>query len=228
MNPIEIHSSTAPVLGNVTLIRRSALAASVLVLAMVLVFLFTGIGQDPLQFVHPVAQYTELLLRDPPILRLAIGLDNAFVLAYATMFLALGARLWREGAPRELVVASGALLGLSALLDLAENMHFLLMISMAQQGLVLGGGEIELQVWESLLKFHASYLGLLLLGLALPTHSGSSRLLSFLLRWVQWPVGLLIYIMPASLAKPLVIVRFTFFLVSLLLLAAVYWRGEAD
>ena len=107
-------------------------------------------------------------------------------------------------------------------------MHFLSMISMAQQALPLSAGEIEFQVWESLLKFHASYLGLLLLGLALPTHTATRRLLSFLLRWVQWPVGLLIYITPASLAKPLVMVRFSFFLVSLLLLAAVYWRGEAD
>ena len=228
MNTSKALHHAAPASGDIALIRRSALAASALVLAMVLVFVFTGIGQDPLQFVHPVAEYTELLLRDPPVLRLAIGLDNAFVLAYATMFLALAARLWREGAPRELVVASGALLALSALLDLGENMHFLSMLSMAQQGLALGGAEIEFQVWESLLKFHASYLGLLLLGLALPTHTTARRVLSFLLRWVQWPVGLLIYITPASLAKPLVMVRFTFFLVSLLLLAAVYWRGEAD
>ena len=220
--------AAVPPSGDINLIRRSALAASALVLAMVLVFVLTGIGQDPLQFVHPVAEYTELLLRNPPMLRLTVGLDNAFVLAYATMFLALGARLWRDGSPRELVVTSGALLALSAMLDLGENMHFLSMISMAQQALPLSAGEIEFQVWESLLKFHASYLGLLLLGLALPTHTATRRLLSFLLRWVQWPVGLLIYITPASLAKPLVMVRFSFFLVSLLLLAAVYWRGEAD
>ena len=208
------------------LVRMNAMVSSALVLGIFGTFLAFGIGQDPLQFIHPPATYTEILLRNPPVLKVAIGLDNAFILFYSTMFLALSALLWQERAPRLLVACSTTLLALTGLLDLVENMHFLSMLATAQQGLVIGIGEIGLQVWESLVKFHVSYLGLFLLGFALPAANRKGKLLCFLLRWVQWPVGLLIYLTPAGFAKPLVLVRFSFFLVSLLLIAAIYRRRE--
>jgi hypothetical protein len=207
------------------LIRICALMGSVLVVGMVLTFLVYGIGQDPLQFMHTPAEYSQILLRNPQILKVAIGMDNAFILFYSCMFLALAVCLWREGAPRPMVAVSAALLGLSGLLDMGENMHFMSMIGVAQQGLGVSSGEIEFQVWESLLKFHVSYFGLFLLSFALPANMRMEKLLVFLVRWVQWPVGMLIYLTPESLAKPLVFVRFTFFLVAMLLLAAIYRRN---
>lgn len=203
----------------------SALAASALVLAMFLTFVITGTGQDPLQYFHPPAEYSAILLRNPPILKLAIGLDNGFIVAYSTVFLALGGALWPSSAVRLLLAPAFGLLALSTLLDLAENMHFLAMISAAQQGLEIGSSEIGGQVVESLIKFHASYLGLFLLGLALPAETRMERLLRFLLVWVQLPVGILIYLVPPAIAVPLVLVRFSFFFVSLLLLAGIF-RGR--
>jgi hypothetical protein len=199
----------------------SALGASALVLAMFLVFVASGIGQDPLQYFHPPAEYRDILLRNPPVLRLAIGLDNAFIVAYSTMFLAMAGALWPSAA-RIVLTSAMALLALSALLDLAENMHFLAMIAGAGQGLTVGASEIGAQVVESLIKFHVSYLGLFLLGLALPAETRLERLFCFLLKWFQLPVGLLIYLVPQEIAKPLVLVRFTFFFVALLLVAAIF------
>ena len=198
------------------------MAGSALVLAMLLVFVFTGIGQDPLQYVHATADYTEILLRNPPVLKAAIGMDNAFVLFYSTMFLALAAALWRQGQSKVVVGVAASLMALSGLLDLAENMHFMAMIGLAQQNLGVSAAEIEWQVWESLLKFHVSYVGLFLLSFALPSDTRAEKTLIFLSRWVQWPVGMLIYVAPDSLTRALVFGRFGFFLAAMLLLAAIY------
>ena len=95
------------------------------------------------------------------------------------------------------------------------------MISSAQEGLIISENEIKIQVWESLVKFHISYIGFYMLSFALPSTNVKEKTLCFLLRWVQWPVGMLIYITPIDIAKPLVLVRFTFFLVALILLATI-------
>jgi hypothetical protein len=209
------------------LVQLCAVLASIMVLLMFAIFATTGIGQDPLQYVHPVDEYARILLRDPPVLKLVIGLDNLFIVFYSTLFLALGSLLWSSDRPRLLVGASIGLLAASGLLDLAENMHFLAMLSAATQGLETGSTEIGLQVVESLLKFHVSYLGLFLLGWVLPRKTRVGMALCFALRWVQLPVGLAIYLVPAGLAVPLVIVRFAFFVLALWALAVLYGMRES-
>lgn len=74
-----------------TIIRYCAGAACAAVLGMLGIYLATGIGQDPLQFVHPPAAYTDILLARPPLLRAVIALDNLFIAFYTSVFLALGA-----------------------------------------------------------------------------------------------------------------------------------------
>jgi hypothetical protein len=115
------------------------------------------------------------------------------------------------------------LLAATAALDLLENLHFLAMLSAVEHGGAISELEIRLQVIESTLKFHISYVGLFLFGLALPRTTVLERALSFSLKWIQLPVGIAIYVAPAAVAFPLVFVRFTFFVVSLFLLARVFW-----
>ena len=198
---------------------RSALASSAVVALMFGIFAATGIGQDPLQYMHPVPEYTAILLKNPPVLRASIGLDNLFIVLYATMFLGLGAVLWERNRQRAVLGVALVLLGATAVLDLFENMHFLAMIAAATQGMEVDAGQIGLQVWESLVKFHVSYLGLFLLSFVLPRETAVDRALVLLLRWVQLPVGLLIYLTPAVIAVPLVMARFAFFLVASLMVA---------
>jgi hypothetical protein len=71
-----------------------------MVVGMIALFLITGVGQDPLQFVHPVSEYARLLLANPPALRATIGLDNLFIAFYATSFVGLAILLVRQGASR--------------------------------------------------------------------------------------------------------------------------------
>src|SRR5690349_19702768 len=91
-----------------SLLRFSALAACAMVAALLALFAIRGVGQDPLQFVHEPAEYVAILLRDPAGLRAVLGLDNAFIVFYTTMYVVLAQLLVRRGAPRALVIAAFA------------------------------------------------------------------------------------------------------------------------
>ena len=202
-------------------IKNNAVIAAVLIFGMLLIFLLTGIGQDPLQYVHSISNYRDILLHNPGTLKFAIGLDNAFILFYLTIFLALGLMISKLGNLNILGKAAILLIFTTGILDILENMHFLTMISSAQEGFIVSENEIKVQVWESLIKFHISYIGFYLLSYVLPTTTIQEKILCFLLRWFQWPVGMLIYITPIEIAKPLVLVRFAFFLTALILLLTI-------
>jgi hypothetical protein len=208
-------------------LRAAALAACAMVAGMFVLFAATGVGQDPLQFVHPPADYAALLLENPPMLRLCLGLDNAFIVFYSTVFATLGVLLVKGGASRAVTVAAVSALAATGLLDMVENFHFLAMLQAAEQGLGVTLGEIRFQVLETLLKFHVSYFGLFLLGFVLPRRTRLERALAYASWYVQLPVGILIYTAPPAVAFPLVLVRFTYFVAALLVLAIVYGgRGE--
>lgn len=208
--------------------RALALAAAATVPMMVAIFIVTGIGQDPLQFMHTPQDYAAILLKNPMVLRATIGLDNAFIVLYSTMFLTLGATLWDRSRSRPLLTAGLVLMAALGLLDLMENMHFLTMIGAAVEGMEIPQTQIALQVWESLVKFHVSYLGLFLLGFALPMETPAEKALAVILRWVQLPVGMLIYLVPAPWARPLVFGRFIFFVVALLLIWTIFGQRKFD
>ncbi len=142
-----------------------SLLAAALVVGMLSVFLATGVGQDPLQYVHPAAEYAALLLRNPPVLRAVLGLDDLFLVVYSALFVVQGWVLWERGAARLLITIALPLLLATGLLDMLENFHFLAMLAGAEQGHLPGDSQIAGQAIESMFKFHVSYLGLVLLGL---------------------------------------------------------------
>jgi hypothetical protein len=208
--------------------KRTAFAAAGLMLIMILIFIVAGIGQESLQVFKTPEQYAQTLLRDPATLRIVIGFDNAFILFYSTCFLLLGHQLMRVGNNRALAVAGTALIMVTAALDMFENLHFLTMISLAQAFIPISAGEVALQVWESLIKFHISYVGLFLFGLVIPASIPALRLLAFSLKYVQWPVGMLIYVGPEAWMRPLIFVRLSFFLTGLLIVALTDWQKAGD
>jgi hypothetical protein len=208
-------------------LRICAWLACATVLGMIAIFFTTGVGQDPLQFVHPVEEYARLLLKNPAALRACLGLDNFFIMFYSTVFVLLGLLLVRAGASRPLVAVALSLLFLLSLLDMIENFHFMAMLARAEQGSLPSPREIELQHIETLLKFHVSYLGLFVLGLALPRRTAAQRWLANLSCFVQLPVGVLVYVTPPALSLPLVFVRFGYFLVALILAGEAFHEPAA-
>src|SRR4051812_22394329 len=87
------NSSSSAFLETHVVVRVTALAACAAVIGIITTFFVTGVGQDPLQFVHPVDEYQRLLLANPAALRVGLAFDNAFIVFYGTMFVALAARL---------------------------------------------------------------------------------------------------------------------------------------
>jgi hypothetical protein len=195
-----------------------ALLAVAACLGMIGIFACTGVGQDPLQHVHPPPEYARLLLADPPVLRASIALDNLFVAFYAAVFAQLGALVWPRSASRWILGASMGALALLTLLDIAENFHFIEMIGQAEIGVYPSSAEIGAQAVESLVKFHTGYVGLFLLGLALPRDTRARRALATL-SFVQLAVGVLIPVVPRAIAVPLTFARFAYFVTALLLAA---------
>src|SRR6266567_4944341 len=84
-----------------------------------------------------------------------------------------------------------------------ENAHILSMLSMAEQNMPIGQGEIAGQMVESQIKFLFSYFGLFVLSFALPQNTIIEKSVVFLLRWVQLPVGIGIFVLPGELVRPL-------------------------
>jgi hypothetical protein len=209
-------------------VRACAWLACAAVIGMIAIFFTTHVGQDPLQFVHSADEYRRILLSNPPALRACIALDDAFIVFYTATFVGLGVVLVRSGSTRGLVrLVVGLMLGV-AVLDMVENFHFLVMLARAELGMGPSDTEIAAQVFESLLKFHISYLGLFLLGLALPRRDARERTLARLSWFVQLPVGILIYVTPSAVAVPLVFVRFAYFLVALVLIGLTFGAAGSD
>ena len=121
---------------------------------------------------------------------------------------------FRDNVSTVVNVAIGALL-ITAFLDAAENSHILSMLSMAEQGQAIGQSEIAGQMVESQIKFLFSYFGLFVLSFALPQGTLVEKVAVFVLRWVQLPVGIAIFVLPAELIRPLVIFRAIFFFAGL-------------
>lgn len=211
-----------------SVVKTNALIAAVLVVGMLGVFLATGIGQDPLQYVHSLSDYQNILTHNSHVLKFTIGLDNAFILFYLSMFMALALTMSKLNRLDILGKMAMILIFVTAILDILENMHFLTMISSALEGFMVSEDEMKIQVWESMVKFHVSYIGFYLLSFGFSGPDIKERILCFLLRWVQWPVGMLIYIAPIEVAQPLVLVRFAFFFTSLTLLASIKLARTKD
>ena len=209
------------------LLPAAAFAAAAFVAGMLAIYLATGVGQEALQFVHPQDEYLRLLLADPGALRATIGLDNVFIVLYSTVVVALGVLLVRDGANRALTTVAIVLLGLTGLFDYLENLHFLTMLSSAEQGLGVTLNEIRGQVFESMLKFHVSYAGLFMLGTVMPRRTARERAVAGAAMYLQLPVGILVYTAPPSLAHAMVLVRTAFFVTALCGLGAAYRRRAA-
>jgi hypothetical protein len=198
------------------LIRASAWTGAALVLAMIGMFFVFGVGQDPLQFFHPPQEYAAFLLKNPAAFRAVITLDDCFVVAYSVMFIGTFARLMQVGAPRALAVATVTCTSLLAGLDMLENFHFMTMLAAAERGVLPSVAHIQFQVWQSLFKFHVGYLGVFLLGLAMPRETSGQRVFAFACCWISLPIGALIYAVPAPYSTLFLFGRFAFFMYALI------------
>lgn len=208
-----------------TLAILATLAAST-VAAMVIGILTTKGSQDFFQTARSVEAYGGYLGTSlvPFGLRLNLGLDNLFMIFYGAFFTVLAARLRTIMDPYLLGVALASMM-LTVILDCVENHHIMTMVHAIQNGLPLSPADGELQMIASQVKFHASYLAVLLFSFGFLQFGRLGRTIAAVL-WCYIPFGVLISVTPVEQAKALVLGR-TIFFVFAFILSAVLFASQA-
>src|SRR3954454_94762 len=201
------------IMANSSLDRALAILAGLA--ALTVAFIVVGIvstrgKQDFFQTARAIEAFTASLATPlvPFGLRLNLGLDNFFIIIYATFFIVLTIRLRDVLDGRLLTVALCAML-LTVLLDCIENHHIMTMVHAIQNGLPLSSTDGNLQMIASQVKFHASYLAVFLFAFGYWQFGRLGRITAIVL-WCYIPCGILISVVPVEQARPLVLGRTIF------------------
>ncbi|HEV3489352.1 MAG TPA: hypothetical protein VG224_02030 [Reyranella sp.] len=200
--------------------------AALIVAAMVVGIVSTGMSQDFFQSARPIEAHIARLTASPlgaAGLRINLGLDNLFIVVYGAFFVFLAVRLRTVLDPWAGTVALAAIL-LTAFLDAIENHHILMMLHSAERGLPLSTGESQLQMVVSAVKFHSSYLATFLLAFGFLRLGGLGRAIACAL-WLYVPLGVVISVLPVETAGPWALGRTCFFVAAFVLSAVLFWRS---
>lgn len=184
-----------------------SLAAAGVLALMLGVGVLGGASQQHFEAMLPVATYAHDLLAQAAPLRLILTLDACFIALYVTSSILLAQALGREHHLVLTRVAMG-LTVVAGVLDLIENHHIAVMLSMAEQGLLPSSAEIAAQAVASTLKWHLGYLAFFLLGVAFVPRTRAEWLLRWALIAVQLPLGAAFYAVPPTLAPLLLWLRY--------------------
>ena len=201
-----------------------AMLAAIIVGLMVFGIVFTASSQDFFQSARLPEAYAAYAARPRAELglRINLGLDNFFVVIYGAFFALLAARFRGLLDGRIVGVALAAMM-LTALLDAYENHHILTMVHSLGNGLPVAVSEGQGQMVASQIKFHASYLSVLLFSFGFLSFGRLGRITLAAL-WAYVPFGVLISVTPPELAKPLVLLRTIFFSGAFVLTAILFFR----
>jgi hypothetical protein len=200
-----------------------ATLAALTVAAMVAGIVTTRGSQDFFQTARALEAYSAYLAIPlvPFGLRLNLGLDNLFMIFYGAFFVVLSVRLRTVLDPRLLGTALAAMM-LTVLLDCVENHHIMTMVHAIQNGLPLQATDGELQMIASEVKFHASYLAVLLFSFGFLQFGKLGKAIALVL-WCYIPFGVLISVTPVEQAKALVLGRTIFFVFAFILSAVLFF-----
>ncbi|MFL6813407.1 MAG: hypothetical protein ACJ8EK_05135 [Bradyrhizobium sp.] len=200
-----------------------ATLAALTVAVMVVAILYTHGTQDFFQTARPLEAYSAYMANPlvPLGLRLNLGLDNLFMIFYGAFFVILTIRL-REVVDPLLLGAALAAMILTIVLDSIENHHIMTMVHSIQNGLPLSDTEGQLQMIFSQLKFHSSYLAVLLFSFGFLRLGRLGRVIAVVL-WCYIPCGVLISVIPVESAKALVLGRTIFFVFAFILSAILFF-----
>lgn len=210
------------------IISRLAFVAGILILAMFLITLTTGVSQEKFEITQTSADYTRALVAAQNPLRLIFTVDLVFITVFTTLFIILPQYLKNGDRIRSAIanVAIGAML-VCGFLDYFEDLHILTMLHGAVKEIPLTQNQIAAQMLVSMLKFCASYLSLFLLAFILPGETLPEKTLKYSLWFVQLPVGVLVYTAPENLHLAFNLARFAFMVAGFFLLGYVFMKKNA-
>ncbi len=198
-----------------------SLLNALLVAALFASAILAGISQEPFQLARLPEANVQRLLINPMGLRINIGLDNGFIIAYSVFFTLLSVRLRSVIPPMHVSIALGAIL-ITAILDMIENHHILVMLFSAEQSLPVSASESQWQMILSSVKFHVSYVAVGLFAFGFYRLGGWGHVIAVSLALIYIPLGLAIYMVSPELARPLIISRTLLFIVSFLVTSLLF------
>lgn len=157
-----------------------AYASIVVLAAMVLITMVTGVSQETFEIVRHPAIYGDELRRFALPLRALFGLDSGFLVLYGTLIVLVARRFATEQNRGLIAIVIGAVM-VTALADMIEDHFILALLRGAERGIDPTAGQITFEHTLSQVKFNVSYLGLFVLGLCAPMGTTTGRLLAFFL-----------------------------------------------
>ena len=193
-------------------------AAALMVFGMFLVDIVGGVAQQPFEELATVAEYQQSLRDADSWLRVVFTLDNLFIGFYTAVFL-FAVHIFDSPQTRLFLRVALVALLVAAVLDLRENHHIMTMLVAAREGLPITAQELHERARESQLKFHISYVGLFLLGIAMPSKTLAQKAVRYSLLFLQMPLGILVYTYPHPMLE---LARFGFFFFGMALLCVVF------
>jgi len=174
-------------------VRVLAGAAIAILGAMVAISLTTGVSQEQFEMVRP--GYRDAMVRAAPVLRVLISLDTLFIVAYAAFFFVFVRAVGVAGVG-VVRLGVGAMLA-TAGLDMIEDHHLLALARIAEGTAALDEATLRFQHVLSQVKFHISYLALVLVALGLPRRTPLERTFAWALGAPLPVLGALLWAVPA-------------------------------
>jgi hypothetical protein len=205
-----------------------AFLASAVVFCMVAGAVATGFSQEFFELAPSPAAVAAQLSDQPAHsfgLRLSLALDNLFIVLYCAFFVFLAVRLRDVLSPVMIGVALGSML-LTGLLDAIENHHILAVLHAFQNAAPISSEEMQLQLVESNLKFHGSYVSAFLFAFGFYRLGGLGRVIAFLLWFGYVPFGMITFAVPTDIAAPFALARAAFFVLTFALAGVFFWRNR--
>jgi hypothetical protein len=203
-----------------------AFLAAGIVLAMVVGILATHASQDFFQSARAINELTAKIAENPGNdfgYRLNLGLDNLLIVVYGTFFVLLAAKFRESIDPIIVNVGLGAML-LTVFLDIIENHNIMMMLHSIERGLPFDSEHSSLQMIVSSVKFHCSYIGLVLFSVGYWKQGSLGKLIGGLLAFGYVPLGILIMALPVEAVKPVALARVCFFVLAFVLSGTLFKR----
>lgn len=193
--------------------------------AMVVGFILTHSSQNFFQEAHAPDSYAQYLQSSPHAalgIRLNLGFDNLFLIAYGAFFVLLTVRFKELLDAPVRIVALGAMI-LTVLMDSMENHHIMVMLHSVENGLPVTAQEGQLQMALSQIKFHASHLSVLLFSFGFWKLGRLGKIAAMML-CAYIPLGVLISVVPVESAQPLELARTAFFILAFIIAARLFGK----
>jgi hypothetical protein len=207
-------------------VRVLAFASIAVLGAMVAITFTTGVSQETFEIARSPDVYADELRLFATPLRALFALDSMFLVLYAVLLVQFALRV-RTGETRVLAaIAIGAVV-LTAALDMIEDHSILAMLRLAERNIEPSASAIAMQHVISQVKFHVGYLGLFVLGLAVPRTSRAAVVLVWLLTAGTLVQGAWLYAAPDSALPAGNVGRWVGFLVGFALIAKLSPAGGA-